>query len=363
MSEKQPFDTNRLIDFIINPRYRYWRHFLFILCLIPIFMNISYIAFYEHIDNQTGVILAGGFASSIFIMGGLYLNMTVLVPKLLMRNRIVAYLFSVTIVITLSLSVSFGWEYAFFRYYDLEPGRYSYFSADKTLLFEIIVAFFVYAMTTAGTSMIVLFRYWYDHSRRKNELEKSNLQSELMQLRDQVNPHFLFSTLEKAEELTPIDPERSSRLLMLLSKHLRYQLYDCNRDKVLLVSEINFVDNFLKIRALCQGSFSYSLNVIGGVHRVQLPPLLFIPFIEYAVSNQPTGKIKACMHLLFRLEDGIIELICISSKAVITPNESVREEDGLTKINRRLELMYGDRFEKTIESTDETLSIQLRLHL
>ena len=116
-----------------------------------------------------------------------------------------------------------------------------------------------------------------------NELERSKTLTELEQLKNQINPHFLFNMLNNANVLTKKDPEKASQVLMKLSDLLRYQLYDSSRDKVLLTSDIHFLEDFLNLEKVRRDNFDYMISKEGNLSGVFIPPLLFISFVENAV--------------------------------------------------------------------------------
>ena len=96
-------------------------------------------------------------------------------------------------------------------------------------------------------------------------MEKVHVLSEVEQLKEQVSPELLFKTLHHSGELTLSEPEKASKMLMKLSQLLRYQLYDCSRTKVLLSSEINFLNNYLTLEQNSQAQFNYELLADGAL--------------------------------------------------------------------------------------------------
>ena len=159
---------------------------------------------------------------------------------------------------------------------------------------EIVSNFFLYGLLIAGTSITILLRHWMGFYQRKNELEKVNLKTELESLKDQINPEFLFNMLDEAGRQTFDNPEQASKVLMELSRLLRYQLYDGKREKVLLISEISFIERFMELTRMKYANLSFTVTKEGEVSRKLVPPLLFIPFaIHYIkqLSSEESGWI------------------------------------------------------------------------
>ena len=124
--------------------------------------------------------------------------------------------------------------------------------------------------------MTVLLKEWMINNRRVSQMEKAHVVSEVERLKEQISPELLFKTLHQSGELTLSEPETASKMLMKLSQLLRYQLYDCNRAKVLLSSEITFLTNYLTLEQTSRPQFYYEFTSEGEVNRMLVPPLLFI---------------------------------------------------------------------------------------
>ena len=215
-----------LIDFLIAPKYRFGRHLLLVLFFTFVAFNMPYLTCAGFLDEVGGMI---GYVSLLllaFYLGGIYLHMYVLLPGLLLKNRYVLYIIIVSLLILVMIVVSFGSDYWLNRYSGQEPGYYSFFYKNRIMAIEIVSNFFLYGLLIAGTSITILLRHWMGFYQRKNELEKVNLKTELESLKDQINPEFLFNMLDEAGRQTFDNPEQASKVLMELSRLLRYQLYD-----------------------------------------------------------------------------------------------------------------------------------------
>lgn len=194
------------------------------------------------------------------------------------------------------------------------------------------------------------------------ELEQSKTSAELEQLKNQINPHFLFNMLNNANVLTKKDPEKASQVLMKLSDLLRYQLYDSARDKVLLTSDIHFLEDFLNLEKVRRDSFDFLISKEGDLSGVQIPPLLFISFVENAVKHNNDATKPSYVHLYFDLRAGRLFFKCINSKPML---KSIGNTGGLglTNIKRRLELLYPATHSLIIDEDPEKYCVTLTLIL
>lgn len=197
---------------------------------------------------------------------------------------------------------------------------------------------------------------------RKNELEKINLKTELEGLKDRINPEFLFCMLDEASEQTAGNPEQASLVLMKLSRLLRYQLYDGNREKVLLISEISFIENFLDLARMRYPNLNFKVMREGDVSRKLVPPLLFIPFaIRYV--KLLTAKDQAMdLRFNFRVEPEGIGFSCIC----FTPGLSKCGMAGtqeLADVKQRLDLLFPDAYRLTTSGDSSLCKTDLYLKL
>ena len=146
--------------------------------------------------------------------------------------------------------------------------------------------------------MTLLLKEWMIENQRVSQMEKAHVLSEVEQLKEQVSPELLFKTLHHSGELTLTEPEKASKMLMKLSQLLRYQLYDCSRQKVLLSSEIAFLTNYLTLgrggKQEC-GSSSALHSFCGAFHGVDARTANLASCLSGHSSE--SGEGYDCIHL------------------------------------------------------------------
>ena len=187
----------------------------------------------------------------------------------------------------------------------------------------------------------VLLKEWMINNRRVSQMEKAHVVSEVERLKEQISPELLFKTLHQSGELTLSESETASKMLMKLSQLLRYQLYDCNRAKVLLSSEITFLTNYLTLEQTSRPQFYYEFTSEGEVNRMLVPPLLFIPFVQYIVKAIDEQQIQPPVSLKTHLkaEKGTIIFACACPEVNL-----LSFDKGLERIRQRLDILYGSRY-------------------
>lgn len=188
--------------------------------------------------------------------------------------------------------------------------------------------------------MTLLLKEWMIENQRVSQMEKAHVLSEVEQLKEQVSPELLFKTLHHSGELTLTEPEKASKMLMKLSQLLRYQLYDCSRQKVLLSSEIAFLINYLTLEQSSLPQFRYQFTAEGEVNRMLVPPLLFIPFVQHIMelAHEQQTLLPVSLDIHLKAEKGTIVFTCMCRQLNLSVNR------GLERIRQRLDLLYGDRY-------------------
>ncbi|WP_119080534.1 sensor histidine kinase [Chitinophaga alhagiae] len=332
LTRQQLTSENMLFRFLTSPDRRVLRHLLLIVFIGAVLYNSASV-----IDSPVMV-----FVYFIILF---YINMYVLVPKFLFRNRNMAYCLSVIGILVIVAVCG----------YFLNP-----FNKENGL--NIPLFSFLTALLLAASSSIKLFQKGIIDKQLIYELEQSKAYAELEQLKNQINPHFLFNTLNNANVLTKKDPEKASQVLMKLSDLLRYQLYDSARDKVLLTADIHFLEDFLNLEKVRRDSFDFLISKEGNLSGVQIPPLLFISFVENAVKHNNDATRSSYVNLYFDVRNNELFFKCINSKPVLKPVSSTGGL-GLTNVKRRLALLFPATHHLNIEDDPERYCVTLTIKL
>ncbi|MBK8368919.1 MAG: histidine kinase [Bacteroidetes bacterium] len=210
---------------------------------------------------------------------------------------------------------------------------------------------------------VKLFQTWIINTEHITELRQQNLQSELTQLKSQINPHFLFNTLNNINTLTQTNPTKASEVIIKLSDLLRYQLYDSTQDKISLKSDIIFLENFLNIEKMRRDNFSFSVNVSGDTHTIQIPPFMFIPFIENATKHSVNPLNSSYIKVNFKIEKDTLVFECENSVAHSKNTNLEPGGIGLANIKRRLELLFEGKHILIITQQTDMYYAKLTLNL
>lgn len=205
---------------------------------------------------------------------------------------------------------------------------------------------------------------WYAERHYKKALEKKNLETELALLKAQLNPHFLFNTLNNIDILIEKDPEKASVYLKKLSDMIRFMLYETPSETIPLKLEIKYIEQYIelqRIRTLTPDFIKFHIN--GETTDLQIAPMLFIPFIENAFKHTTNKKKSNAIDIEISANESIISFHCsnIAEQSFILYQE--QSGLGLSLIRSRLELLYRGKYELNINQGLDRFSVTLVLNL
>jgi sensor histidine kinase YesM len=284
-----------------------------------------------------------------------YLNMYVLVPRFLFNGKTTLYrLCFLGMVVGALVAVIIS--QMIFKSFDQRL-------YTRTIFIPPIISNVFIATVFLGTSTAIkLFQQRIRDTERISELTSAGLQSELEQLKNQINPHFLFNMLNNANVLTQKDPEKASQVLMKLSDLLRYQLYDSARDRVLLSTDIRFLQDSLDLEKVRRDHFVYTVSQEGNISGIQIPPFLFITFVENAIKHSLSSESPSYIDIAFKVEKKCIDFTCINSRPPVMTNKGVGGL-GLKNVRRRLELLFPGTHTLAVAEQDDRYVVNLNIEL
>lgn len=217
-----------------------------------------------------------------------------------------------------------------------------------------------------GVILVLLFLYiiysWsFEQWKKIQILKNEKSQTELTLLKNQINPHFFFNTLNNLYSLIKKDPNIAQEYVLKLSDMMRFTIYDSKKETVILEDEINFLTNFI---ALQTGRYhkeidvQFKQNIIN--LKTSIPPLLFIILVENAFKHG-VEKLLDKVFIHIELIENTTELI-FSIKNNFDENEQLKKEGiGLQNLKSRLNLLYPNAHKLTISSQNNIYSVKLIL--
>jgi sensor histidine kinase YesM len=292
-----------------------------------------------------------------FTLSIVYLNYFLFLPRFLNHKNIWRYLVELLIPFTVLIVGRIYLQ----RYISADSPRAEYYSS----------AIFI-VQVTAVTLFIVIFvgmlRFavdWFELEAKKKEMENEKLMAELNFLKAQINPHFLFNTLNNLYYLAYSKSENTTEVIAKLSQMMRYMIYDSNHPKVLLSKEIEYMQGYISLeRMRLNNQIPIKFEVKGNAEFVWITPLIFITFLENAFkhgvsNNNPNAWVNISIELNGKECVYIVE----NSKPAVKNETNEKSGIGLQNVKRRLELSYPENYQLKIEDTPEVHKVKLNLQL
>lgn len=209
------------------------------------------------------------------------------------------------------------------------------------------------------------FTVWLSDIGYKEQLEKSNLESNLALLKARINPHFLFNTLNNIDVLIEKDPTTASTYLKKLSDILRFTLYESPSATIPLSKEADYIKQFIELQQIRTNNADFvKFSFEPGVKDLQIAPMLFIPFIENAFKYSTNKKIKNAVVIGISTNKDKVLFTC--SNAYDADRRVQYEENsglGLELIKSRLELLYPKNYQLDIDKTTDRFNVNLAITL
>jgi two-component system LytT family sensor kinase len=278
------------------------------------------------------------------------------------KNKLYPVLLLIALVIIL-IPFRIGLEYFFWKYIGythMKPGEkliiessWWFNSVRLTIIYGIYALFMQLAIG------------WFETQKLKSALLVEKQSSELALLRSQINPHFLFNTLNNIYSLVYKKSEDAPEAVMKLSAIMRYMLYDATTDKVLLEKEIEYLKSFIELEKLrIKHKDFVELNITGNVEGRTIAPMLLIPFVENAFKHGGKTLTNPGIRItLSILPQKILFEVSNHLRKNITAVSDKTGGIGLTNIRRRLNLLYPGKHQLEITSSEHSFNIKLILSI
>lgn len=311
-------------------------------------------------DDSFGTVLASQTVNLFFYIVVVYISLLHLFPTYLKQGKYWQYLLLLVGLTLMVTPIKLALKFILFSnntemQQDILNNMDLYFYS----------MFLALALSTIGKIMVD----WITQNRKKVTAENESMQSELRFLKSQINPHFLFNTLNSLYALTLKKDDKAPDIVIKLSEMMRYMLYECNEPRVPLKKEINYLKNYLDLERLRQRKgIEIKLDVTGNVSDQMVAPLLLIPFLENSFKHGVNANIKdGFVHARLTVNERSIHFELENSKGSVMPTQVHGNRPsggiGLVNVRRRLELLYPKAYELNVKETPNTYTVRFDLDL
>jgi sensor histidine kinase YesM len=190
----------------------------------------------------------------------------------------------------------------------------------------------------------------------QSEKKQKEVEAELAWLKNQINPHFLFNTLNNISSLTQIDADKAQDTVMQLSDLLRYAMYETNKPKVPLEGEVEFMRNYIELMKLrCNEMTTVSEEITVEDGKAEIAPLLFISLIENAFKHGMNSNAPATIDISLAQKDDTLIFTCDNTNNPKPTKDRSGSGIGLENTRRRLNLLYPGRYQWEQTITPENI--------
>lgn len=348
---------------ILYKRLKIAGHVVFWLASIALMLSFFYFnekrVHFDVITVVKALITNIGFALSVY--GNLY----ILIPKFLKEKNYIFYIFWLIILLTFSSLM--------IQFLLLFPLRNALNFKDRFTSFDINLhsAYFFAAMIyVAVTSFLKFVKEWFtlqDLNFKLTKIEQQKLEAELKTLKGQLNPHFLFNSLNNIYSLALIKSDKVPDLILQLSDLMRHIIYESKGKYIALEKEIEFVNNFItlqKIRVPENVKIKYEIH--GQIPSSKIAPLLFEPFIDNAFKHGlPGNEEEDFIEIDFNFKQPGLLIFSISNN--FEPHQNWDRKNsgiGISNVKKRLKLLYTPgEYSLTTKKENHIFSVHLQLKL
>lgn len=211
----------------------------------------------------------------------------------------------------------------------------------STAIRTIVIMSFIASISGLAALVIKGFITWVNEIKLKEELQQKNHETEMALVKAQLDPHFLFNTLNNIDVLILDDAIVASRYLNKLSDILRFMLYETMTDTILLEKEIEYIQKYIELQKIRTSNPTYvNFQITGTPENKKIAPMVFIQFIENAFKHTTNKKIDHAIDVQLFIEKESIRFVCENK---FDPKRKLKQESsglGNDLIQRRLNLIY-----------------------
>lgn len=289
-----------------------------------------------------------------------YFNIYVLFPKFLKRKEYLNYTLSIM------LSVSLACFMLVIIY--LSVNTISLESKESVWSWKFFGSNAIsISYTVAITMSLKMVKQWYEREKMTRNLEKINTETELKYLKSQINPHFLFNSLNSIYALTLKKSDMAPELVLKLSEILRYVLYEAREKYVDLEKEVNYVQSYLDLEKMRHGDrLKVTFEQTGELKGKQIAPMLFLTFIENSFKHGIHSRAgEGFVEVVISVTDHHLHFEIRNSKPgrANRPINGAAGGIGLENVRKRLELLYPERYELEVAESTDNYVVRLDMNL
>lgn len=299
------------------------------------------------------------FCMNVYLVIFYYLNTHFIIPQLLAKKRWIYYSLAVIACLIIFIYIPKFFEDALNTE---NPNRIKKMGRKRHQLYPFTGGTAVFFLVFTVSTCIKVIQQWLSAEQRQKLIETEKLNTELSFLKSQINPHFLFNTLNNIYSLAVVKSDATAPAIMKLSSIMRYVLSDTRQHLVPLEKEIEFIQHYIDLQKVrLTDKIKINLAVIGDPEGQQIAPLLFIPFVENAFKYGISTREDSEINISINIKPGEIEFKMDNRILAIETDIEKKNGIGLKNTRRRLEILYADKHSLEINRKDDHFYVHLKI--
>ncbi len=206
------------------------------------------------------------------------------------------------------------------------------------------------------------FISWYGDIKLKEDLNKKNYEMELALVKNQINPHFLFNTINNIDVMISKDATQASIYLNKLSDIMRFMLYETKTEMIPLIKELSYIEKYIDLQKIRTSNANYVFYVVkGDSANLMIAPMLFIPFIENAFKHTENKKLDNAINIKIFITKEKIIFDCENKFSEDLQKKSDQSGLGNELIEKRLMLLYPNKHSLEVSALKKTYKVKLTI--
>jgi uncharacterized protein YpmS len=295
------------------------------------------------------------FVLSAVLLIIFYFNYFLLIPRYLLTKKYWRY----CLFLLLAIVIAFLLLSTTFLLSDFNPETL----ARKHPASEKIIPVIIINALSLWLLAIVSSILWTVYNRLK-QTESEKLSAQIASLKSQINPHFLFNTLNNIYATAIDDSPKAADMVDKLSEMMRYTMKDIQQDFVLLEDEINYISNFIELQKIrLDRSVRLEYHSLENIPPLKIAPMLLIPFIENAFKHGVNSEQKSRIKVEITMNNNEIQLKVLNNKVNVQRDISERSGLGIENTKHRLNLIYPSKNLLVINDSEKEFFVSLYINL
>lgn len=321
------------------------------------------IAITSNMVDHTGIISKAGippYLGLIVERNGLlaiivYLNFYYLIPKLFHQNK---FLYWFLLVASMALFAVVHGAYRVWLFNNYSIGTYE----NSGALSYWLLANFLNAGRFVLISVLLKFTVeWFDQQKELTQAKVDKLQAELKYLKSQINPHFLFNTLNNLYALSLKGSEKTPDVILRLSEIMEYMLYDSNEEKVRLAKDVEHLENIIALEQIRSSETKLNFVKGGEIKEQRIAPLLLLPLLENIFKHGLNHSAASSANVKLTVDDNLLSFETENTKGVAVNKKN--NGSGLDNLRKRLNHLYAGKHSLQITNDENKFHALLKIQL